>query len=544
MRLVGLQNGLVNIPARMVQVADTPSVDPILYAGLFYAFVVASAVVNATTLGFDADAYYYFTVASNLAAGTGSTFDGVSVTTGYHPLWLGVSTAVYYLFSDLTQFHYAIYSVLTILFLAGHALLARVAVQMGLSLRVFMLVSFPVIAINLSLFQKGLENTLLFFLLSVFVWLHFQSWNRKPLSVALTAFLLLLIYFTRLDSVFLIAPYLAWYLVKHRRDGNLAVTLTLPAIVTAGILAHLVFMAAAFGTIFSTSQIASREFLSVDASSNIIQAFAPSSHLLTFRIEQLLGSLNIGRSGYVEYLGLVVPISLIFVLLVLIKRDLLRRLPLILIGLMSVLQLFYYAVFMNGWMRPWYFSGWFIVVAFALAFMLSGVLNKLPAVSTAAVIAVAMVVLVAVNIERNEPSWTNIARHSQLLNEYGKEENVLVGYTPDAAAFLSGASIRHLEGLMNGYDYLRTYLEPGKIATYLSDINATHFVISNPVLQEQIPCNIEIARDRDGSLVAIGRYDKHNPYIGIYRISVGPPSTNRSSLDAGTDCGPGTKVTS
>ncbi len=34
------------------------------------------------------DAYYYFVIARNIAHGLGSTFDGLSATNGYHPLWM------------------------------------------------------------------------------------------------------------------------------------------------------------------------------------------------------------------------------------------------------------------------------------------------------------------------------------------------------------------------------------------------------------------------------------------------------------------------
>ena len=36
------------------------------------------------------DSFYYFQIARNVAAGLGSTFDGVQPTNGYHPLWLAV----------------------------------------------------------------------------------------------------------------------------------------------------------------------------------------------------------------------------------------------------------------------------------------------------------------------------------------------------------------------------------------------------------------------------------------------------------------------
>lgn len=44
---------------------------------------------------FDDDAYYYFGIARHLAAGDGSTFDGIDATNGYHPLWLLVLVPVF-----------------------------------------------------------------------------------------------------------------------------------------------------------------------------------------------------------------------------------------------------------------------------------------------------------------------------------------------------------------------------------------------------------------------------------------------------------------
>ena len=35
------------------------------------------------------DAFYYFTIARNIAEGNGITFDGVVQTNGFHPLWMG-----------------------------------------------------------------------------------------------------------------------------------------------------------------------------------------------------------------------------------------------------------------------------------------------------------------------------------------------------------------------------------------------------------------------------------------------------------------------
>src|SRR3990172_187880 len=41
------------------------------------------------------DGFYYFNVARNLAAGQGVTFDGLTQTNGFHPLWLFLITPVF-----------------------------------------------------------------------------------------------------------------------------------------------------------------------------------------------------------------------------------------------------------------------------------------------------------------------------------------------------------------------------------------------------------------------------------------------------------------
>jgi hypothetical protein len=62
--------------------------------GYFLAIVaVHLAIASATKAGVawwyrSDDAFYYFRTARNIVAGLGSTFDGVSLTNGYHPLWM------------------------------------------------------------------------------------------------------------------------------------------------------------------------------------------------------------------------------------------------------------------------------------------------------------------------------------------------------------------------------------------------------------------------------------------------------------------------
>ena len=48
------------------------------------------------------DAYYYYEIAKNLAAGKFSTFDGITRTNGYHPLWLLLITPFYWICDPAT----------------------------------------------------------------------------------------------------------------------------------------------------------------------------------------------------------------------------------------------------------------------------------------------------------------------------------------------------------------------------------------------------------------------------------------------------------
>ena len=41
------------------------------------------------------DAFYYFKVAQNIGEGAGSSFDGISLTNGYHPLWMVICIPIF-----------------------------------------------------------------------------------------------------------------------------------------------------------------------------------------------------------------------------------------------------------------------------------------------------------------------------------------------------------------------------------------------------------------------------------------------------------------
>ena len=59
-------------------------------------YAAFSAPHNFTTHWFTRDdAYYYFKVAQNIGEGHGSTFDGINLTNGYHPLWMLICVPIF-----------------------------------------------------------------------------------------------------------------------------------------------------------------------------------------------------------------------------------------------------------------------------------------------------------------------------------------------------------------------------------------------------------------------------------------------------------------
>ena len=99
------------------------------YGGfLAYTTVVSFDVVNLHRDAFFDDAFYYFEIAKNLAAGNFSTFDGgITRTNGYHPAWLLLVTPFYWVLDP----EVALFGIraLEIMLIAGAVCLLALAVR-------------------------------------------------------------------------------------------------------------------------------------------------------------------------------------------------------------------------------------------------------------------------------------------------------------------------------------------------------------------------------------------------------------------------------
>ena len=112
------------------------------------------------------DAFYYFQIAYRMAEGEFSTFDGITRTNGYHPLWLFLITPFYWAF-DKTEALFAIKAFEVMLVAGGVALVAGAARVARLPW-ILLFAALPALYGNPALF-RGMEAAAGLFMLGLFV---------------------------------------------------------------------------------------------------------------------------------------------------------------------------------------------------------------------------------------------------------------------------------------------------------------------------------------------------------------------------------------
>jgi len=206
------------------------------------------------------DAFYYFKTASNLVNGLGPTFDGEHSTNGYHPLWMGILTAIYYFYPDdkVTPIFIALLISLAFLFLTLAVfwrILSLFSQDRFLkSILSLLFILNPWVLVN-SL--NGLETPLTMLIFSLFFWLFLRilSGENQPkpfFFLGLTAGLLVL---ARVDyGLFLVAPALCLFAKQNNLFWKRALYFFLPAILLP--IPWFIYNKIYFGSIFPTSGLA------------------------------------------------------------------------------------------------------------------------------------------------------------------------------------------------------------------------------------------------------------------------------------------------
>lgn len=157
------------------------------------------------------DAFYYFEIARNIVAGHGSSFDGVNLTNGYHPLWMLFNLPAFAWFDGhLPPIQFLLLisiglNVLTAVFLSKiFSRFVESKLIKNLLLAVYLFNPFV-------LFEtlNGLETALSLFFITLFVWWWFKVGDRPTVrSFALAGLIGGLMMLARLDNIFFFAAFI------------------------------------------------------------------------------------------------------------------------------------------------------------------------------------------------------------------------------------------------------------------------------------------------------------------------------------------------
>jgi hypothetical protein len=171
------------------------------------------------------DAYYYFKVAQNISQGLGSTFDGINLTNGYHPLWMLICVPIFALARFDLILPLRILLMVTAVLNAATAVLIYRLVKKNLSHAVAMLAaSFWAFNyyIHSTVYEPGLETPLAAFAIVFFIYKLSQfekEWRAKPVTtrqLAVLAISATIVMFSRLDLVFLAVIGGVWVIFRGR----------------------------------------------------------------------------------------------------------------------------------------------------------------------------------------------------------------------------------------------------------------------------------------------------------------------------------------
>jgi len=159
------------------------------------------------------DAFYYFQIARNIVAGDGSSFDGVNLTNGFHPLWLLINLPAFAWFpGELWPIQFLLLisvglNLATALFL--YRILSRFIESKWLKnflLAVYLFNPFVLLeTIN------GLETALSLFFITLFIWWWLEVSGRPTTrNFVIAGVVGGLMMLARLDNIFFFAAFLLW----------------------------------------------------------------------------------------------------------------------------------------------------------------------------------------------------------------------------------------------------------------------------------------------------------------------------------------------
>jgi len=233
-----------------------------LAVGLYLRLRFAWTAIDESIDRLPDDAFYYFQIASNIASGHNVSFDGETLTNGFHPLWAALLTPIY-LFVDDRELAVHIGLTIAAFLSIATAALVFLAVDTLTRNQWAALAAGSFFALHPTVMMhamNGLESTVTVFTVALVAWQFLRIACGED-AVPRAAYVWLgvfagLMVLARTDTIFLIPPLLLYFVARTRdREGLVSASIVGGA---AGlvVLPWLIWSFVTFGTVVQVSGVA------------------------------------------------------------------------------------------------------------------------------------------------------------------------------------------------------------------------------------------------------------------------------------------------
>lgn len=245
------------------------------------------------------DAFYYFQIARHIAGGEGSTFDGVNLTNGYHPLWMLILIPLFSLFSvggtnDVLPIQIAL--MLSVFVNAATALIVyrlTAFVTEVRAARIFALVLWCFNPFLLYESLNGLETSLsLFFLAAITLYALklpkvASMWNLMALGV-----LGGLMALSRMDLVFYFIALLLWLVARSGIKQGIRDAFIVGSVATVVVSPWFIWNYLTFGMFLTSASegntIINHTLVESDNGAGLLTTLKATVYLLLFHLKETL----------------------------------------------------------------------------------------------------------------------------------------------------------------------------------------------------------------------------------------------------------------
>ena len=188
-------------------------------------FILLQPVSSAVVYSAIDDGMYYPKIALNFVSTGTFTYDGVTLTNGFHPLWQILLIPVFYLFSEPISGLKASFTIIFITLLISLFFFFKISKRLSLSVPAVIL-SFYIVYANLrsfTLLYSMLESHLLLLVYMIYIYAALKYGDARftaPGSAFLFGLLLSVAFITRIDSFLLILTYFLFQLIIIYKTKN------------------------------------------------------------------------------------------------------------------------------------------------------------------------------------------------------------------------------------------------------------------------------------------------------------------------------------